>query len=324
MSGGSDLGFGANTWFDGAEPFMGSFVGEGNLNGPSGLPVAGQHARTAPIGFDLAFYTFDSDEDGELGEVEDSLLAGEHWISFIATADSNADFAGLSLKKFFGDEVLYIGKVGGAGGTTWGIDAQDGNGGISAGGDISVETFLAARLTIGSGASDDTIDLFINPALDSGTPTTPDLSLAFNEQPGSMRAIDELRIGSQNGQFLVDEIRIGTTFDDVIGNDTLPGDYDGNDIVDTFDYTTWTSQFGMAGDLSADGNSDGFVNAADYTIWRDNLPQVANIAATESIPEPAAWSLALLAFCFAVQCRQAQRGAACTIRLMWQGDYACS
>ncbi|MEM8944468.1 MAG: PEP-CTERM sorting domain-containing protein [Planctomycetota bacterium] len=254
--GGFDLGFGSNTWFDSAPTGTGSTVLAGNLNAPAGLEVSGNSVRTSEADFNLAFYTFDQNNDGANGVVgEDNLQAGEHWVSFLARADQGAFFAGLSFVKFFGPEILYIGKVSSTGSdrdnsgtvngndlliiqrddpldpvsvadwlddygltntTAWGIDPQDGSGQIAAvGSDATVDTFLVAKLTIGAGANDDTIDLFINPDINGGTPTTPDLSVAFNEDEFDNRSIDEIRLGSQNGAFYTDEIRIGATFADV-------------------------------------------------------------------------------------------------------------
>jgi len=98
--GGSDLGFGSNTWFDGgpAGPASSS-VGMGNLNAPAGLPVAGNHGVTAVNDFNLAFYTMDRDNDGMNGEVEDRLEPGEHWLSFVARSNTEAFFGGLSLAR---------------------------------------------------------------------------------------------------------------------------------------------------------------------------------------------------------------------------------
>lgn len=65
----------------------------------------------------------------------------------------------------------------------------------------------------------------------------------------------------------------------------LPGDYDGNAIVEDADRGVWLSQYGQVGaNLSADGNGDGVVNAADYTVWRDNLGAMAAPAAFSSEP----------------------------------------
>ena len=208
-SGGSDLGFGANTWFDGSMPGLGSTVVAGNLSAPAGLPVAGDHARTALTDFNLAFYTFDQNNNGANGEPEDALQAGEHWVSFVARSNSDAFFGGLSFVKFFGPEILYIGKVG----TEWGVDP--GGNAMAAGGDVNQDTFLVAKLSVGPGANDDTVDLYINPALGTVPPLTSDLTADFNEDPNDNRAIDEIRLGSQNGAFSIDEIRIGASFADV-------------------------------------------------------------------------------------------------------------
>lgn len=60
--------------------------------------------------------------------------------------------------------------------------------------------------------------------------------------------------------------------DGVLHSD-LPGDYDGNGIVEQADFVVWKSVFAI--DVypftSADGNSDGKIDAADYTVWRDHL-----------------------------------------------------
>ncbi len=257
--GGSDLGFGANTWFDSAAAGTGSTVLSGNLTAPAGLQIAGNSVRTSQLDFNLGFYTFDQNNDGSNGVVgDDNLAAGEHWVSFLARADQGAFFAGLSLVKFFGPEILYIGKVsstpsdvdndgdvdgadflkiqrenpslipewqqnyGETNTTVWGIDPQDGMGQRAVpGSDATVDTFLVAKLTIGAGANDDTVELFINPDINSGTPTTPDLTVAFSEDPLNNRSIDEIRLGSQNGAFFADEIRIGRSFDDVAPSLTL-------------------------------------------------------------------------------------------------------
>ncbi len=71
---------------------------------------------------------------------------------------------------------------------------------------------------------------------------------------------------------------------------TLPGDYDGNGIVDNGDYERWKLAYGSASDLAADGNDDGVVDAADYTVWRDHVGTAtggAAIAAARPVPAPA-------------------------------------
>lgn len=68
----------------------------------------------------------------------------------------------------------------------------------------------------------------------------------------------------------------------------LPGDYDGNGIVETADYGVWRSYFGRSlftAGAGADGNADGLIDLADYTIWRNHLG--ASIPAQQEAPSTA-------------------------------------
>ena len=83
---------------------------------------------------------------------------------------------------------------------------------------------------------------------------------------------------------------------------TLPGDYDGNGVVEAADYNLWKANFGDASSLAADGNGDGIVNAADYVLWRDNVGQTwltfggaGQEALAQVAPEPSAIALAAIA-----------------------------
>jgi hypothetical protein len=50
----------------------------------------------------------------------------------------------------------------------------------------------------------------------------------------------------------------------------LPGDYNGDLVVDAADYTSWRDSLGGSVDSfqGADGNGDGTVDAADYKLWK--------------------------------------------------------
>lgn len=96
--------------------------------------------------------------------------------------------------------------------------------------------------------------------------------------------------------FYLDDLDVGNNPDgaaplielSVTVGEALPGDYDGDGVVDALDYALWREQFGGPGP-EADGNGDGTVDAADYTVWRDNLPPAS---AATAAPEPS--SVAML------------------------------
>ena len=52
---------------------------------------------------------------------------------------------------------------------------------------------------------------------------------------------------------------------------TLPGDYNGDGVVDEVDYNVWRGNFGDSTSLVADGNGDNVVDGADYLTWRKNV-----------------------------------------------------
>ncbi|HEX6963623.1 MAG TPA: autotransporter-associated beta strand repeat-containing protein [Lacipirellula sp.] len=73
----------------------------------------------------------------------------------------------------------------------------------------------------------------------------------------------------------------------------IPGDFDGNGVVDAADLAQWRGDFGGAGsDADADGDSDG----ADFLVWQRNLgagtPPIQVSAA--AVPEPASAALLTL------------------------------
>jgi hypothetical protein len=84
----------------------------------------------------------------------------------------------------------------------------------------------------------------------------------------------------------------------------LPGDYNGNGIVDAADYVVWRKSLHQTGlPLAADGNGDGEVDEDDYAVWRANFGRLrltgASVAAAAStlpaIPEPPSFLLFLMA-----------------------------
>ena len=74
----------------------------------------------------------------------------------------------------------------------------------------------------------------------------------------------------------------------------IPGDYNGNGIVDAADYTVWRDSFGTTGpNLAADGSGptagepDGVVNDFDYDFWKLHFGASLPTGPTAgAVPEP--------------------------------------
>jgi hypothetical protein len=66
-----------------------------------------------------------------------------------------------------------------------------------------------------------------------------------------------------------------------------PGDYNGDSVVNAEDYTEWRGAYGgsVAPGTGADGSGNGVIDAADYVVWRKNLVTGSGNAVA-SVPEP--------------------------------------
>jgi hypothetical protein len=87
--------------------------------------------------------------------------------------------------------------------------------------------------------------------------------------------------------------------------DPIPGDYDGNRVVNAADYEVWRANFGSTTQLAADGNGDEIVDAADYIIWRRALDTPAGASVGEvTVPEPAMLQVAFMCLVCAISARR--------------------
>ena len=157
---------------------------------------------------------------------------------------------------------------------------------------ISVARFL----------EDETID---EAAFDALIAAQPNLSSAnWDDANKPDLAQDDLDTITFMGlKFFVDEIRLGTTFSDIVGVDPLPSDLNNNGFVDFEDLTillaNWNKDVG-----AADGNLVeplvSVVNFADLTVlladWTGPGPAGAPEAALgEAVPEPSTLMLGMIA-----------------------------
>jgi hypothetical protein len=84
----------------------------------------------------------------------------------------------------------------------------------------------------------------------------------------------------------------------------LPGDYNGNGVVDAADYTVWRDHLGTNFDLAGNGDemgpSGGVVDQADYLLWTASFGAVASVGSSATsdaisptgVPEPSGLLLA--------------------------------
>jgi autotransporter-associated beta strand protein len=80
----------------------------------------------------------------------------------------------------------------------------------------------------------------------------------------------------------------------------IPGDFNGDGVVDSSDLTAWQGGYGMAGagTENGDADGDGVVDGGDFLTWQQNAGATSSPAAAASaaaVPEPAAAALLLAA-----------------------------
>ena len=104
-------------------------------------------------------------------------------------------------------------------------------------------------------------------------------------------------VEGKNG--LVEELIRTTGFDNVRLNDisdvgSVPGDYSGNGTVDAADYTVWRDGGPLLNEVQ--GVTPGSVTPEDYDAWRARFGNTSGAASgSAAVPEPACWSLAVIA-----------------------------
>ena len=80
----------------------------------------------------------------------------------------------------------------------------------------------------------------------------------------------------------------------------LPGDYNGNGIVDGADYVLWRHSEGqsVAAGAGADGDRSGTIDPGDYAVWRSHFGDTASgLGAGGSVPEASTLALGFVGVC---------------------------
>ncbi|HEX3599739.1 MAG TPA: PEP-CTERM sorting domain-containing protein, partial [Lacipirellulaceae bacterium] len=165
---------------------------------------------------------------------------------------------------------------------------------------------------VAPGGTDDIASLWINPApstfggFDPAGAFTNSAGDDIPTNSGTNNHTLQSFILRQNGTatdnrippgIIYDELRVGTNWADVTPAAVVtgvPGDYNGNGVVDAADYVLWRS----GGPLQNEIDAPGTVNAADYTAWRSKFGNTsgagAGVGSGSVVPEPATLGLFLM------------------------------
>jgi hypothetical protein len=170
---------------------------------------------------------------------------------------------------------------------------------------------IVMRFNLSSDPAADSFSLFLDPkSVDE--PVVP--SATVTGVNISMTHIGGMTIYGGTGiSPVMDELRIGDTFADVLPEFPLPGDTDNDDDVDVVDYQNIIRHMNLSGaavpntiELHPDITGDGKVTIADFRLWKDRRTDLtagagsAGGSAGVATPEPtslimvliAAWALA--------------------------------
>jgi len=115
---------------------------------------------------------------------------------------------------------------------------------------------------------------------------------------------------STSGGYLYDEGSLHFTVTNVGTSQTLPGDFNSDNVVDAGDYVAWRKALDEHGSgLAADGNGNNQVDSGDYNVWRAHFGQTSGTGAatgssSATVPEPSTLVMLLIGMMTIVTCRR--------------------
>jgi hypothetical protein len=159
---------------------------------------------------------------------------------------------------------------------------------------VSAADFLSTARTVSL------VDLLKQPRLADGS--LPDLGDFLHLAPGS----DLINAGTPisftfggvnyNVPFNGNAPDLGA-YETGVAAPTLPGDYNGDDVVDAADYVAWRDAMGTTLTLVND-ETPGSVDDTDYDVWKSNFGQTltgGGSLGSNAVPEPASIAMLLIA-----------------------------
>jgi hypothetical protein len=173
--------------------------------------------------------------------------------------------------------------------------------------DDGLTHLLVLKFVLSADDASDTVSLYFDPK----TPIEP--SAPTNQISGIDFALGGIGAASfANGlgaTTVLDEIRVGTMFADVLPPDLpIPGDVNDDDIVDILDYNIIIANMNIPGGQAledGDVTGDGKVSIADFRFWKERRTDVPGAGAgglaggASGVPEPSSLVLALMLSAFA-------------------------
>lgn len=159
----------------------------------------------------------DTANGGSFRNLATSFSTGTVWMSFIGIATNSASYAGVSLYNPFGNERMFVGDTGS--GTNWGF--QSTGLGLAQASNFATTnlTFLVLRIDFSAGVTNnENVYLWVNPSLaaapDIGSASASQLGININPAGEAITRV-RLQQGSGTDNAVLDELRIGWTWDDV-------------------------------------------------------------------------------------------------------------
>lgn len=159
----------------------------------------------------------DTANSGAFRGLATPINSGTTWISFLSVVSNTASYAGVSLISVFNNERLFIGDTGSGG--NWGFQSPGLTAAFQSGVSATNISFLVMRVDWNAGVTNNEhAYLWVNPTLG----LEPDIAAAnvtltsanLNPVGESMNRV-RIQQGGSADNAIIDEIRLGTTWEDV-------------------------------------------------------------------------------------------------------------
>jgi hypothetical protein len=161
---------------------------------------------------------------------------------------------------------------------------------------------VVLKFVLSATAASDSISLYLDPT-DATEPVIPGATVSGVDF--TLGQIGGAMFGGVGTFPTLDEFRLATTFAEAVPVFPIPGDTNGDMLVNQADYLNILHATNLTGTAipnsptdHPDVNGDGKVTIADYRIWKDHrtdIPSGTGAGAAGNVPEPTTLALAMIA-----------------------------